>query len=228
MKVVTWNIDFKTDKSKLWDYIDNKINPDILMLQECRTFPDSYQGVGKHIGGTRLWGSVVLSKKYTFQSIPIPKHAGWVAGAKVESDDFELLVFSLHAKLKDIGRYVVPHLKNIFNEMMVSAGNAQNIIIGGDFNAARLYDSVYSQPVEASHKKFFEWLETNLNLVSVTGSEEIQTMRGNSKYPYQNDHIYVNKNMSELLKGSQILFDEQIKQLSDHNPVIAEFNLSRR
>ncbi len=63
MKVVTWNIDFKTDKSKLWDYIDKEINPDILLLQECRNFPSIYQGIGEHIGGTRSWGSVVLSRQ---------------------------------------------------------------------------------------------------------------------------------------------------------------------
>ena len=227
IKIVTWNIDFKTDKSKLWDYIDNKIDPDILMLQECKTFPDSYQSAGKHIGGTRSWGSVVLSKKYPLQPISVPNHDGWVAGATIKIDDLDLFVFSIHAKLKDIGKYVVPHLKIIFKDIMLSAGKAKskNIVIGGDFNAARLYDNVYSQPDESSHVKFFEWLETNFNLVSVTGNEEIQTMRGNSKHPYQNDDIYVSNSLGKQLKNPQVLFDEQIDQLSDHNPVVVTLDL---
>jgi endonuclease/exonuclease/phosphatase family metal-dependent hydrolase len=228
MKVITWNINFKTDKSKLWDYIDKEINPDILLLQECRNFPSIYQGIGERIGGTRSWGSVVLSKKYTLEPIYLPNHVGWVAGARIEVNDLKLLVFSIHAKLKDIGRYVVPHLKNIFNDIMESAGDTQYIIIGGDFNAARLYDSIYFQPVEASHNKFFDWLETDLNFISAHArfnEKEVQTMRGNAKHPYQNDHIYVSKSMSELLTNSQVLADDVISNLSDHNPVAAEFNL---
>jgi hypothetical protein len=72
MKVVTWNIDFKTDKSKLWDYIDQEIHPDILLVQECRNFPSIYQGIGDHIGGSRSWGSVVLSKKYILEPCTAP------------------------------------------------------------------------------------------------------------------------------------------------------------
>jgi hypothetical protein len=87
MKVVTWNIDLKTDKSKLWDYLDQEINPDILLLQECRNFPSRYQGIGEHIGGSRSWGSVVLSKKYTLEPMYLPNHVGWVAGARTEIND---------------------------------------------------------------------------------------------------------------------------------------------
>ena len=141
MKVVTWNIDFKTDKSKLWDYIDKEINLDILLMQECGEYPSSYQGIGRRIGGARLWGSMVLSKKCSLEPIYLTNHIGWVAGAKFEIEDYKFLVFSVHAKLKGIGKYVVPHLKNIFNDIMMSADDFQYIIIGGDFNAAR--DSRY-------------------------------------------------------------------------------------
>jgi endonuclease/exonuclease/phosphatase family metal-dependent hydrolase len=225
MKVITWNIHLKTDKSKLWDYIDNEIKPDILLLQECRGYPSSYQAVGRHIGGSRLWGSMVLSKKYSLEPIHITNHIGWVVGAKLEIEDHKLLVFSIHAKLKDISRYVVPHLRNIFNDIMMSVDGSQYIVIGGDFNAARLYDEVYFHPAEYKHRNFFNWLETELNLISVTGNEETQTMRGNSKHPYQNDHIYVSKSMSDLLTNSQVLADDVISKLSDHNPVAADFNL---
>ena len=214
MKAVTWNIDSKkTDKSKLWEYIDKEINPDILLVQECRGYPSSYQGIGRHIGGTRLWGSMVLSKKYSLEPIHLTNHMGWVVGAKFEIEDYPLLVFSLHAKLRDIGGYVVPHLTNIFNDIMMAADDFQYIVIGGDFNAARLYDDVYFHPAEYQHRNFFNWLETDLHLISVTGKEETQTMRGNSKHPYQNDHIYVSKSMSELLTHAQVLFDDVISCL---------------
>ncbi len=139
-KVVTWNIDFKTDKSQLWDYIDTEIHPDILLVQECKEYPSSYQGIGKHIGGTRLWGSMVLSKKYSLEPIYLPNHLGWVTGAKLEIEDYPVLVFSVHAKLKNIGGYVVPHLKHIFTDIMLVADDYEYLVIGGDFNAARLYD----------------------------------------------------------------------------------------
>jgi len=225
MKVVTWNIDFKTDKSQLWDYIDTEIHPDILFVQECKEYPSSYQGIGRHIGGTRLWGSVVLSKKYSLEPIYLPNHLGWVTGAKLEIEDYPVLVFSVHAKLKNIGGYVVPHLTHIFTEIMLAVDDYEYLVIGGDFNAARLYDDVYPQPAQNQHRTFFNWLERELHLMSVTGQEETQTMRGKSKHPYQNDHIYVSKSMSELLTHAQVLADDVICKLSDHNPVAAEFNL---
>ena len=169
---------------------------------------------------------MVLSKKCSLEPIYLTNHIGWVAGAKFEIEDYKFLVFSVHAKLKGIGKYVVPHLKNIFNDIMMSADDFQYIIIGGDFNAARLYDDVYFHLAEYKHRNFFNWLETDLNLISVTGKEETQTMRGNSTHPYQNDHIYVSKSMSELLTNSQVLADDVISKLSDHNPVAADFKLA--
>ncbi len=226
MKVVTWNIDCKkTDKSKLWDYIDQEIKPDILLVQECRGYPSSYQGIGRQIGGTRLWGSMVLSKKYALEPFYITTHLGWVVGAKLEIEAYPILVFSVHAKLKEIGGYVVPHLTQIFNDIMMAADDFQYIVIGGDFNAARLYDDVYLHPAKYKHRNFFNWLETDLHLMSATGKEETQTMRGSSTHPYQNDHIYVSKSMSELLTHAQVLANDVISQLSDHNPVAAEFKL---
>lgn len=168
---------------------------------------------------------MVLSKHYSLEPVDLPTHSGWVVGAKLEIEDHLLVVFSVHAKLKDIGGYVVPHLKTIFNDIMRAAANYQYLVIGGDFNASRLYDDVYSYPAEYQHRTFFTWLETELHLTSATGKEETQTMRGNSTHPYQNDHIYVSKSMSELLTHAQVLADDMITQLSDHNPVVAEFNL---
>src|SRR5438270_13381982 len=76
LKVVTWNIDFKTDKSNLWDYIDKEINPDILLFQECRKYPSLYQGIGTHIGGKRLWGSMVISNNYQLDLTNLSNHFG--------------------------------------------------------------------------------------------------------------------------------------------------------
>jgi len=228
MKVMIWNIDCKkkSDKSKLWDYLDQELHPDILLVQECKEYPSSYQGIGEHIGGTRLWGSMVLSKKYALEPIYIPKHLGWVVGAKLEIENYSLAIFSVHAKLIDIGRYVVPHLTQIFTDIMMAANDYQYLIIGGDLNASRRYDDVYSNPAQYKHRNFFNWLETDLHLVSATGKEERQTMRGNSTHLYQNDHIYVSKNMRELLTNAQVLANDVISQVSDHNPVVAEFNLN--
>ena len=143
MKIITWNIDFKTSKDGLFEFINREVSPDLLLLQECKTVPQDYKyTVGERIGGSRQWGSVILSNKFALQPLELINHQGWVVGANTSIANQNVLIFSLHAKLKDIGHYVAPHLKNIFEEIMKVKKPSDELIVGGDFNAARLYDDV--------------------------------------------------------------------------------------
>jgi hypothetical protein len=84
----------------------------------------------------------------------------------------------------------------------------------------------YCMATREQHKLLFDWLDKEwFNCSRKFYNEEVQTMRGNSKHPYQNDHLYADKTLGGKLVSCRVLEDETIKALSDHNPLIAQFRL---
>ena len=186
MKILCWNVDFKTDYRLNLEYITSH-SFDVLLLQEARhqlaeeLLNNGFNVQSAPIGGSRAWGSLIATRSYSITPIRLIGHEGWVSIGLINVQNHQIYVASIHAKLKDIGLYVVPHLQDIFTGLLAILPSNAHIIIGGDFNAARLYDTVYpNNPPNAKHTKFFDWLENELNLISVTyvkSNTEYQTVR---------------------------------------------------
>lgn len=230
MKVVSWNIDCKAEQNGVWSDIINEIDPDLALLQECRipkiNFEEDSSIMLNTIGGTRNWGSCIYSKRNKIKELDIdPLYRGWVALGEVATSLGPILIVSLHAKLAGV-KYVVPYLTELLGSIRQLIGRYQYAIVAGDLNAARLYDEIYRHPKYAKHQLLFDFIEKELGLVDchfIRHGKEIQTMRGKSKHPYQNDHIFVSKPLSEMATSCEVLSNDKILTLSDHNPVIAEF-----
>lgn len=231
MKVLSWNIDCKTEQDSVWRYILDENKPDFALLQECRypgkVFEAQNNLILNIIGGTRNWGSGIYSKTQKINEIfETSEYRGWVTLGETVSTINHTLLVSLHAKLAGVP-YVVPYLQKLLGSLRPLFKEYENIIIAGDFNAARLYDDVYPQfPAHTKHKLLFEWIEKDLGLVDChfkLNGKEIQTMRGKSRNPYQNDHIFVSKHLSQRLISCKVLANKEIIKLSDHNPIVAEF-----
>ena len=235
MKILSWNIDCKIGQNGVWNYIRTHIKPDFALLQECRVPVENFEVQNNLllnvIGGTRNWGSCIYSKDCKVDEVSFsPEYRGWTTLGEMTPLHFSkpILLISVHAKLAGVP-FVVPHLKEMFSKLLNVMKEYENLIIAGDFNAARLFDEVYPQyPAHTKHKLLFDWLENELGLFDChykLNGKEVQTMRGKSKYPYQNDHIFVSKSLLTRLKSCTVLANEEIYKLSDHNPVVAEFKV---
>jgi exonuclease III len=108
---------------------------------------------------------------------------------------------------------------------------AKDIIISGDFNMDRRMDenptsSKFSKKGETRHADFFDSI---LNLgfhdcLRKFHSLPIQTYRHNrGTYPWELDHMFATPELYNRLKSINVYVDENILSLSDHNPIVAEF-----
>ena len=60
--------------------------------------------------------------------------------------------------------------------------------------------------------------------IAETYTDYVQTHRHNlSKFPWQIDHFFVSEKLFKSLTNLEVIENEEILKLSDHNPIVAEF-----
>ena len=113
--------------------------------------------------------------------------------------------------------------------------DAKNIIIAGDFNMDRRMDdnptkTYFTKKDTYPHNDFFNAILDMgfYDCVRKQVSKPVQTFRHNKgkvPFPWELDHMFCTRNLYDRLTKVQILDNYTIKRLSDHNPIIADFDL---
>lgn len=230
MKVVTWNLGYwqhAWKHTEAWDYLCNTIKPDIALLQEvkppsglnCKNiiFEEVYKG----------WGTAIYSPSFPLLKDHISIHPGRVALASIPLNGItSLFIVSIHAPI--IKNRVFPHLDNIFSEIE-SRIQLCSALIGGDLNSARLAEQVWPGN---GHGPFFERIDSGdiwIDCCRKFNPVEIQTFfRKTSVHPFQDDHIFVSRNLSYSIRSCNVINNDITRSVSDHIPLIAEIDLSNK
>ena len=259
MKIATWNLMVTEDWSKLnsqifiekqidrqrqaWNFLKNKLKPDIVFLQEVllKSIDESELGINifwteSHTSmkysknDTSKWGTAIfVNKKYcdftkdiTLEVFPNEdsKYTGKVKVVQVNFDNDQILFSSLHL---DTGESGLEQIKSFFNEKFVSQ---KNLVIGGDLNCDKYYIN------GTFDKKFFNETIGFSNLIECEPLYKQTFFRGNLNddndvEAIQDDYIFVSKELYEFVETQHI--DEvkqykgknfnygKIKTLSDHS-----------
>jgi len=124
--------------------------------------------------------------------------------------------------------YAIPNLHRIFSDLtglLEGRATKNRIVIGGDLNASLQIDP---QQVGNSHKVFFDRLR-EFQLVNCFDNhyqDFVQTHRhSRSDKPWQNDYFFISKKLEKSLEKCEVVSNETVHKLSDHNPVIIELNI---
>lgn len=119
---------------------------------------------------------------------------------------------------------MVPHLDAIFQQL-AEAMPTESMVVAGDFNSCRLADKVWPG---YGHLDFFERVEESgfVNCHWHLHKAEARTLwgRGNG-HPFQDDHIFISKDLEPALRSCQVLGYEPLRGFSDHAPIEAELDL---
>ena len=138
------------------------------------------------------------------------------------------MAFSVHGPAGENGYIRTMH--QILDRVALLCGRA-DLILGGDFNVA----VGYRRPGEAirilrSERHLLDRLNNEFDLVSCWQAAHpdrplAQTLRwmGNPGAPYHCDGIFVPRSWLPRLKSCRIVRGARWVQLSDHNPVLADF-----
>ncbi|MBN2002619.1 MAG: endonuclease/exonuclease/phosphatase family protein [Anaerolineae bacterium] len=239
LKLVTWNMAFWSHRTYLeeaWEYLLQKTDADIFLFQESypsQGLKDGSNFLWSEIGDTRKWGTGIYSKKHPLQRVDVTTiHTGsLVVGEVTITDTMKLTVVSLYGVLEAVGRelYAITSLHRMLSDLTGilngHIGGKRNIILGGDLNASLQCDLSYGG---RAHEIFFQRLEDFklMNCFTPFFDDFVQTHRhSRSKKPWQNDYFFISKTLSKNLKSCVVIDDENVRRLSDHNPVVIEIEL---
>jgi endonuclease/exonuclease/phosphatase family metal-dependent hydrolase len=170
----------------------------------------------------RGWGTAIYSRNLPLDQIPLcGEYPGRVAGASVSLQSGERLhLASIHAQTKPT---VFPRLANIMEEIL-EAFEDRSAIVGGDLNSARLAESVWPG---YGHGPFWERMDSEssslVDCCQRINGKELQTIfREGAKDPFQDDHLFVSRDLASALEGCDVIHNEVTRRVSDHIPLFIE------
>jgi exonuclease III len=242
MRIATYNILKGGTQRVHWVKMIENQRVDLLLVQESFAqhehlpplcYPDfKCQSVWEMVEKNR-WGSAVFSRSGSMKPIGVPGFAGWVVGAEIRGASWQkglcdsILAFSVHAPSR--AESYAKQVNKLLDEIKRIAGGKE-VILGGDFNITVSNWSGSERPVIkqdlAIQKRLAEdfgllncWKEANPN------QPLHQTLRWTKDrtIPYHCDGIFVPRRWKNRLKSCKVLAGEEWDQLSDHNPVVAQF-----
>jgi hypothetical protein len=239
MKIATYNLRFggKADRRIHWEEIFQTIDPDIFLVQETcdpkfYVADDVWLDLQHQVHWVPVpgmnWGSAIYAKSGQVKPIAMPaEFDGWLVGIELDGLIWpdgtarSLHVFSIHAPK--------PYKKpvNQVLDFIAKLSNNRELIIGGDFNLT----TGIRQPKEFEPGDL--WLidrfREEFNLMSCwqaanPNRDLPQTLRhGDKTKPFHCDGIFAPMAWYEHLAKSEVLSAAIWDELSDHNPVFAEF-----
>jgi hypothetical protein len=224
----------KNTNNFAWDYLVKTINPDIALLQET-VVPELYkeQTVFMESNTCRAnesvkWGTCVyiskdvlkrsLLQNITEQYVDIENRNGKQVFAEVSLENNIYTICSLHTNTSPDGIYSIRnHIEQIFNSKILN-DNIRKLIIGGDFNA----------DIEMDNGFFLETFNSIKFHYHECIPKYTQTFFGNNmseKNHYQDDHIFVSKDLSNNIGEIFSWNYGKVKQYSDHTILEVEINI---
>lgn len=241
MKIATYNLLKGGIRKVHWTKLIDEHGVDLLLVQESfpssvhlpsQRFPEVQTRCVWEQVESRRWGSGIYAVAGSLIKIAIPNFEGWAVGAKFSAPGGlnigeSLMVFCVHAPSRK--QSYQRQVNQLLDEIARLAGG-QEIVIGGDFNLTvsnwKGPDRSTSQPDLAIQARLAEefglincWQTANPN------QPLHQTLRwsNNRTVPYHCDGIFVPKSWASRLVSCNVLSSPEWEQLSDHNPVVAEF-----
>ncbi len=244
MKIATYNMRSGGRGPSHWRRIENALPPDILLAQEAADPTDLFATdpeidctwSAASSGAKQLkWGSAVIVRGIVRQTLTVPGFEGWIVGAEIDApktlgDARPLRAFSLHAPTRTGVSYV--ELVHAALDAMAPFADGAHLIIGGDFNLTISPPSASeSRKIKAQEQAIQERLRIEFALANCWRSANpeaplAQTLRW-SRDPsiaYHIDGLFVPLNWLSRLRACHVVTGDDWLSLSDHNPIIAEFD----
>ena len=221
MRVISWNMNKR--KEGCWEFAINNLSSDFVMAQEASPLIKGITAT-ERITTKKTNRIVFYSRDKNYQEI------------KMEDDNGMGLLVTSYKDIYFINVYanldftpVNPPLLGFISKFVSHLRHrhyAKNIIIAGDFNMDRRMDDKPGFAKKGTYptNDFFNAIEDMgfYDCVRKQISKPIQTFRPvKGNFPWELDHMFCTKELYDCLKRISV----QDTKLSDHNPIIADFDL---
>lgn len=233
MRFITWNCNmaFRKKSRAMLDF-----SPDILCVQECENEERLQFGKLVKRPNDFLWVGVNNSKGlaiFTYGNYKLKLHEKYSSRYKyivpvVISGDKNFILFHIWAMPhKEKSRSYIGQIWYALNYYRKYIGG--EIILAGDFNSNAQWDS---ERVKSNHSAVVAFLDQrgiksiyHLNSNDIHGNESDPTLYllKNKLKPYHMDYCFASENMINEYTSIQIGRFEDWIELSDHMPLIVDF-----
>jgi hypothetical protein len=242
VRIITYNLRFGGSGNAHWSKIFDDFDPDVFLVQESF---EPIQHLPALIHGDRHrdacwksvaelnWGSAVYVKKGVTCLLELPDFHGHVVGIEVEGSAFPisegcpLRIFSVHAP----DRAGYQRTVNSILDMIEDNRGEGDLVVGGDFNLT-VGERPESEVLKTSKADLtiLARLRDEFGLVSAwqaanPSGQLPQTLRWakDPLMPYHCDGIFIPQKWTNRLHGCTVVSGLDWSKLSDHNPVMVEF-----
>jgi hypothetical protein len=237
LKIVAWNMGHWSHRARAtaaWTFLGG-LGADCALVQEAVPPSDLAieNCVWREIGGTRRWGSGIVSWHLPLEAFELKanQYPGALTLAKtVLSDGSALLLISMYRQMDEHG-YSITTLHRMLSDLThllhgkLPNTRRLNVVLGGDLNASLQMDAKQG---DNSHWLFFQRLEDFgfVDCQGTFGSSRPRTLRHHtSNFPWVNDYIFATEWLASKVVAAEVSETPQASELSDHNPVIVTFAL---
>jgi exonuclease III len=224
-----------------WSRVVRNLGADVVLAQECRPpaetpeerfRPGAADALLWERAGTARWGSAVLVRSGRVNAIAIGAHEGWIVGGELDgaawTNGRPVRLFSIHGPVGEHGYIRTMHA---ILDRLAPLSDGADLVLGGDFNVVVGYrQPTEKRTVSRGERGILERLAGEFHLVSCwqaanPGRPLAQTLRwtADRKAPYHCDGIFVPRTWQSRLVSCRVVRGHRWYQLSDHNPVVAEF-----
>ena len=169
--------------------------------------------------------------------------AGYVSTAWVTFEDRQIAVASVHAVAREVDDAAVTATdhgrirrqalnRGWHNDLVVAAltpwVSDHRFIVGGDWNNAVLFDTIYPSGAEGgpgASTEFFASRATSgwHHALRKFHPDELRTYLDPGSAAYELDHIFTDADLHARLHTCEVFDERALAELSDHAPLIAEF-----
>jgi len=233
MRLVTWNL--RKNIAAL-NYAFDELDADVALLQEvvasnlANLSNEQYlwDPVSGPFGVRKKFGSAIVSKEAPLVPVSFDTlYPGVLTTAETTmADGTVLTLISLYGVI--VKTYSITTLHRMFSDLthlFDQRKKKSEFIVAGDFNASIQWDErLRSNP----HQLLFERV-LGFGLVDCLAKfnhTPIRTFRKKgAKIPWQLDYVFCSKKLADRVVRCEVVENEEVTKLSDHNPIITEFDL---
>ena len=242
MRIVSWNTHRRIEQP--WDYLVNRLDADVALLQECGRLPKSIDDskVIHRLAKGRKFGNAIYVKdgeiaEYTVES----QQEGSLVISVVETPKKQQLVLiNIYGILEYLpenprGKLVHPGIHRSLSDISYllegyTRPKFTNFVLAGDFNNDRRMDEhpTFKRKGKRTTNLMFDRIEDYRlqDCVKKFYPDYVQTYRHTTGgYPWQLDHMFASKKVFSNLKNLYVDNSEEVKSISDHSPIVADFDI---